>query len=142
MLCIIFCKKCEIQRGINLFSKAPNNADDNDATASDVEIVESDSPKRKKAETEAEAPRDVEEEILSLQGRILIKANAVMALTSFEGRCVEADVKVGQDKKKSDWFSASVKCPICNKILQLAFAHRTSTSLANFKRHFSFEEGT
>lgn len=102
-----------------------------------MEIVEGDSPKRKKADTEAEAPRDVEEEIRTLRGRILIKANAVMVLTTFEGRFVEDDVKVEQDKKKGDWYSANVKCPICNKVLQLAFAHRTSTSLANFKRHLS-----
>lgn len=119
---------------MNLFRKVPDQVDGNEGTASDVELVH-ESPKRKKPEEAAEK-RDVDEEIRTLKERILLKANAVLALTTFKSRIELEAVTVTEDKKKSEWYSASVKCPICNKTLHLAFSHRTTTSLANFKRHF------
>lgn len=70
----------------------------------------------------------------TLRTAILLKANALLDLTSFLERVKADDVKVSHDGKS---FSASLQCPACEKIPNLSFAHHLTPSLYNFKKHFT-----
>lgn len=107
-----------------------------------VESSEEESGKEEaNKESKKKVKRDAAEEMRYLRERILIRANEILALTTFTGRCIEDDIKVIEDTNKEGWYTCGVKCPMCrkpsSKPLQLAFSHRTTASLANFKRHLS-----